>query len=124
VAPDLVLVGRRDLVRQVLEEHDTGEPQQGEQLVAGGDAAGRLLVGLAEVGLERVDRLQPDRDAPGVDVGPRPRRPGQRLDQRRVVGPELDRVAVGLGALPGQVRVPDHERAAQQHVAHDVRGPR
>jgi hypothetical protein len=53
-----VLVGRLDLVGQVVEEPDVGEAEQAEQLVAGGIRPGQLLVGFLEVGLEGVDGFQ------------------------------------------------------------------
>jgi len=51
------LVGGLDLVRQVVEEPRVGEAGQAQQFVARGVRSGQLLVGLLEVGLQRVDRL-------------------------------------------------------------------
>jgi hypothetical protein len=118
MAPQGVLIGRLHLVGQIIEEPDVGEAEPAEQLVPGGIGPGQFLVGFLEVGLQRIDGFQADRDAAGVNVGRDPRAARDRLDQRRGIGKELDGVAVGLGTLPGQVGIADHKAPTQQGVRH------
>jgi hypothetical protein len=113
-----VLVGRLDLVGQVVEVPDVGEAEPAQQLVAGGVGAGELLVGFLEVGLEGVDGFQAGRDAAGVDVGWDAGAAWEGLDQCWGVGAELDGVAVGFGALAGQVGIADDKAPTQQGVRH------
>ncbi len=68
VPAELVLVSRAHLVGQVVEERHVGEPEPAQQLVAGRVRTGQLLVRLGEVGLQRVDGLQPYRDPPRIQV--------------------------------------------------------
>ena len=63
------------------EERHAGEPELGEQRVPGGGGAGEFLVVVVEVGFQRVDRFQPDRDPAGVDLRRPPRTPRQGVHQ-------------------------------------------
>lgn len=86
--------------------------------VTGGIRTDKFLMRLAEMGLQGVDRFEPDRDPTGIDIRCLTRWTRQRFDQRRCIWAELDRVAVRLWTLTRQVRIPDHKRTTQQHVTH------
>ncbi|HEY5116548.1 MAG TPA: hypothetical protein VIJ00_13580 [Nakamurella sp.] len=100
ITADGVLVGVLDVVRGVGEERDAGEPELGEQRLAGGVGAGEFLVVVVEVGFQRVDRFQPDRDPAGVDLRRPTRTPREGVHQGGGVRCELHRVPVGLRSLP------------------------
>lgn len=123
MAPEAVRVCGLHPVGQVGEERHVGEAELGEHLVARRVGANQLLVGLTKVRLEAVDRLQPHRDPASAEGGGLARDPGQRLDQRWIVGGELDGVAIGLGSPKGQIGVADHEFAPDQPVAHAASNP-
>jgi hypothetical protein len=97
-----VLVGCLDLVGQVGEELHAGEPEQAQQLVAGGVGAGELLVGLGEVGFQRVDRFQAHRDPAGVEVGWVPERRGRVSTRAGVSGWNLIVSPSGSGPWRGR----------------------
>jgi hypothetical protein len=66
---DGVLVGGLDLVGLVGKEPHIGEAELAQHLVACRVGAGQFLVRLAEVGLQRVDGLEPDRHPARCEVG-------------------------------------------------------
>jgi len=99
MAPDGVLVGRLDLVRQIRKEDHVDEAEPAQQLIAGRVRAGQLLMGFAEVGLQGVDGFQPHRDAAGVDVGRVPDRRGRASTKAGVSGRNLTVSPSGSGLV-------------------------
>jgi len=97
-----VLVGGLDVRprRGVGEGRDAVEPELGEQRLAGGGGAGEFLVVVVEVGFQRVDGFQPDRDPAGVDLRAVTGAAGKGVHQGRGVRFELHGVPVGLVAGP------------------------
>jgi hypothetical protein len=59
------LVGRLDLVGQVVEEDHVGEAELDQQRIPGRIRPGQLLIGFLEVGLQSVDGFQAHRDPAG-----------------------------------------------------------
>src|SRR5664279_4168307 len=103
-----VLVGGLDVRPQrcsgVGEGRDAGEPELGEQRIPGGAGAGEFLVVVVEVGFQRVNGFQPDRDAAGVALRGATGAAGKGVHQGRGVRLEFHcprRVAVPAGAGRG-----------------------
>lgn len=76
-----------------------------------------------EVRLERVNPLEANAGDAGLIEAGHAVGAGQALDQLRVVGLELDGVAVGLGAAERDVRVVDVKAALDERVGHVRRLP-
>ena len=116
-----------DFVGVGVEVFDGTEADACHERVAGGERERQVLVEFGvfdvKVRLQRVDAFEADAGDAGLVEAGHAVGSGQALDQLRIVGLELDGVAIGLGAAERDVRVVDVKTAFDERVGHVRRLP-